>query len=286
MDERDLSGANIVFVGGTGGIGLAAAQAVARRGAAVLLVGRSEARGAEALATLRAAGARDAAWIRADVSSIAGVAEAIAAISAWRPQLHGLVHTATSVRHQRSTTPDGFELVFGVQYLARYALNRGLRERLAASGDGRIIHVGAKAPSGLLPDLTDLQFERRRWRLLNALMSSQVLGYLHVQEAARRWRELPLTISVACVGPTMTASIRSEPLWVRALYRLIATTAERSARHTVRLLSAADARPANGAVLFDPKRFTLSPLAYDPELAARVWELSDDLVRQRGLDLA
>lgn len=95
MDERDLRGTNIAFVGGSGGIGLAAAQAVARRGAAVLLVGRSEVRGAEALASLRAAGASDVAWTRADVSSIAGVAEAISAISAWRPQLHGLVHTAS-----------------------------------------------------------------------------------------------------------------------------------------------------------------------------------------------
>jgi hypothetical protein len=85
-------------------------------------------------------------------------------------------------------------------------------------------------------------------------MSSQVLGYLHAQEAARRWRKLPLTVSIAYVGPTMTVSIRSEPVWVRALYRMIATTAERSAWHTVRLLSDADARPANGVALFAKAR--------------------------------
>lgn len=54
MDERDLRGTNIAFVGGSGGIGLAAAQAVARRGGAA---GRAE-RGARGRGAGFAAGGR------------------------------------------------------------------------------------------------------------------------------------------------------------------------------------------------------------------------------------
>ncbi|KYF83061.1 hypothetical protein BE20_40205 [Sorangium cellulosum] len=285
MRERSVKGASFVFVGGSGGIGLAAAKAIASRGASVVLVGRDSARGEEAARAVREAGAREVAWVSADVSSVAGVAKAVEEIRASRRAIHGLVHSAMTVSFRRATTADGFELAFGLQYLARYALNRALVGELAASGDGRIVHVGGKTPPGLVPDFEDLQFERRRWSLLPALMSSQVLGYLHVQEAAKRWQGLPVTASIACVGMTKTESTMRGPFWVRALYGLAGARPERSAENVVRLLTAADATPARGAVLFDPKRYSPTPLSYDPALARRAWELSERLVRERGLAL-
>ncbi|WP_437818176.1 SDR family NAD(P)-dependent oxidoreductase [Sorangium sp. So ce1078] len=289
MKERGLQDASFVFVGGSAGIGLAAAREIARRGASVLLVGRDRARGEAAARAVREAGAREVAWVSADVSSAAGVAQAVEGIRAFRRAIHGLVHSAMTVSFRRATTADGFELAFGLQYLARYALNRALVGELAASGDGRIVHVGAKAPSGLVPDLEDLQFERRRWSLLPALMSSQVLGYLHVQEAAERWQGLPVTASIACVGMTKTENAMKGPWWVRAVYSLAAVRPEQSAENVVRLLTAADARHAHGAVLFDPRRFNptpLSSLSYDAALARRTWELSEGLLRERGLSFA
>jgi NAD(P)-dependent dehydrogenase (short-subunit alcohol dehydrogenase family) len=285
-DERPLRGLNFVFSGGTAGIGLAAATEVARRGAAVLLVGRDGERGARAVASVRAAGAGEAGFCAADLTTIAGVARAIEAILAWRPRLHGLVHTAMTASLQRVDTADGFERAFGLQYLARYALNRGLLAALAASGDGRIVHVGAKAPTGLLPDLDDLQFRRRRWSLLPALMSSQVLGYLHVQEAAQRWRGLPVTTSIACVGMTRTDTVRGWPWYIRGLYRLFGTAPERSAGSVIRLLTARDVGRADGAIFFDPRRFEPTPLALDAALARRTWALSEQLTRERGLVFA
>jgi NAD(P)-dependent dehydrogenase (short-subunit alcohol dehydrogenase family) len=286
MDERSLHEANFVFVGGSGGIGFAAAKAVASRGAAVLIVGRDKIRGEQAAAAAKTAGARDAAWLEADLSSVGGIVQAAHGIRSWRPALHGLVHSATTVKFRRTTTQDGFDLAFGLQYLARYALNRSLVDQLAASGDGRIVHVGAKAPSGFLPNLDDLQFEQRKWSLLASLMSSQVMGYLHVQEAAKRWQGLPVTASIACVGPTMTNNVKEQPWWVRALYSVIATTPERSAKNIVRLLVMADACNTGGTVLFDPKRFQPVPLSYDESLTTRAWNISEMLVRERGLSLA
>jgi NAD(P)-dependent dehydrogenase (short-subunit alcohol dehydrogenase family) len=284
-DERPLYGRSFVFSGGTAGIGLAAAAAVARLGAEVLLLGRDPQRGERAAATVREAGAGAAAYCAADLTTIAGVARAIAAIAAWRPALHGLVHTAMTASMHRVDTADGFERAFALQYLARYALNRGLLRALAASGDGRVVHVGAEAPAGLVPDLDDLQFKRRRWALLPTLMSSQVLGYLHVQEAAQRWRGLPVTASIVCVGMTRTDTVRDWPWYIRALYRVLGVAPERSAANVVRLLTAVDASRAHGSIFFDARRFEPTPLALDADLARRTWELSDELVRARGLEL-
>jgi NAD(P)-dependent dehydrogenase (short-subunit alcohol dehydrogenase family) len=283
MDERNLHGANMVFVGGSSGIGLAAATEVARRGAAVLIVGRSRTRGARARDVIRQAGASDVTWLPADVSSVTGVAKAAEAIRAWRPAIHGLVHSAMETNFRRTVTRDGFELAFGLQYLARYALNRALVDHLAASGDGRIVHVGAKVPADVLPDLDDLQFEHRKWTLRSALMSSQVLGYLHAQEAAKRWRARPVTLTIVCVGPTRTSTIAQQPWWVRALYRVIATTPERSARNVVRVLVSSHPGDFNGTVLIDPRRAEPTALRYDPSLAHQTWVLSERLTSEHGL---
>jgi NAD(P)-dependent dehydrogenase (short-subunit alcohol dehydrogenase family) len=285
MGERNLSGANMVFVGGSSGIGLAVAVEVARRGAGVLIVGRSATRGELARDLIKQAGGNDATWLSADVSSVAGAARAAEEICSWRSSIHGLVHSAMETSFRRTTTPDGFERAFGLQYLARYVLNRVLVDNLAASGDGRIVHVGAKAPARLLPDLGDLQFERRRWTLLGALMSSQVLGYLQIQEAATRWRTRPVTSTVVCVGPTRTGTIRAQPWWVRALYQVIATTPERSARNVVHALVSSDPGDLDGAVLLRPRRSEATLLRYEPSLARDTWALSERLVNERGQSL-
>ncbi|WP_394840508.1 hypothetical protein LVJ94_17290 [Pendulispora rubella] len=179
---------------------------------------------------------------------------------------------------RRRTTVDGYEHAFGLQYLARLGLNLKLADAVASSGDGRILHISAKPPAALVPNLDDLQFERRGWRLFGSLMSSQVLGFLHVQEAARRRHERPIHIAIACVGPTMTEAIRREAWWVRALYTVIATTPERSAANAVRFLLEDNVRPASGAAFLNPRRYQRSPIAYDAVLAANVWNLTEDLL--------
>lgn len=281
--ERALAGANMVFIGGATGIGFAAAQAVARRGASVFVVVRDPSRARAAAQALREAGAPEAGWAAADVSTVAGIERAVAAITSWRGALHGLVHSAMTVKFlRRAQTDDGLELAFGLQYLARHALNRALLAPLAASGDGRIVHVRGKAPAGTLPDLDDLQFERRRWSLVASLMSSQVLGYLHVQEATRRWRALPVSATIACVGMTRTKGTSELPWGLRHLYHLFSATPERAAENVVRALTIADAGPLRGAAFFDPRRPVATTLDHDPALAAAAWARAESLLHARG----
>ncbi|NUP14331.1 MAG: SDR family oxidoreductase [Polyangiaceae bacterium] len=278
---RDVQGKAFVFAGGTSGIGRVTALETARRGADVLVLGRDPLRGKATVEALRAAGAGDARWKRADLSSMAGVAAAAEVVVQWRERIDGLVHSAMNLdlhEPRRRTTPDGYEYAFGLQYLSRAALNHHLVGAIAASGDGRIIHIGADPPAGLLPDIDDLQFERRKWTLMASLMSSQVLGFLHVQEASRRWNDRPVTIALACVGPTSTDTIRAQPWWVRALYGVIATTPERSAANAVRFLLEEDVRVARGAVFRSSKKYRSEPIAYEAHLAAKVWEVTEKIL--------
>src|SRR4029077_5937182 len=74
---HDLSGRRALVTGGTSGIGRATAEALAHEGARVLISGRSEARGAEVVAAIKAAGG-EAEFVRADLESpddVRGLAE-------------------------------------------------------------------------------------------------------------------------------------------------------------------------------------------------------------------
>lgn len=73
---------NFVFVGGTQGVGRAAAMAAARSGSAILLIARDPAAGNAAAEDMRSIGASEASFVSADLSTVRGMAAAAAAINA------------------------------------------------------------------------------------------------------------------------------------------------------------------------------------------------------------
>lgn len=284
--ERRLQGANMVFFGGSTGIGRAAALEVGRRGANVLIVGRSQAAGQACADAVKAAGAASAEFLAGDLSTVAGIQQVARSVQAWQPELHGILHTAMAAFDGRQTTPDGLEFAFALQYFARAALNRLLVNSLAASGDGRIVHIAGDVPGFVRPHLDDLQFEHHPWGFFKAVLGTHVLGFLHIQEAAQRWKDLPVTISASCVGSTKTKAM-TDPAMPLAMRMMgwFGTTPEVSAQNAVRLLCSASARPAHGAVLRKPKHFTPQPLALNPDDAAKLWHITTELAQQRGLTL-
>lgn len=165
IEPMELRQGNFVFVGGTQGIGRAAALAAAKAGCAILLIARDPAAGKIAVADLRAAGASEATFLPADISTIAGMETAANGIIAWKPDIHGILHSATNAFSTKNVTADGLELAFALQYLARAVINRLCAQLLAACGDGRIVHLAGAVPYKMArPDFDDLQFERRNGR--------------------------------------------------------------------------------------------------------------------------
>ena len=122
----------------------------------------------------------------------------------WRAALHGVVHSAMSAFRGEMRTADGLKLAFGLQYMARAALNRLLADRLAASGDGRIVHMAGDVPTFTKPNVADPNFEHTKWSFFKALLNSHLLGALHVEESQRRWRDSPVLLAMSCVPSAKT----------------------------------------------------------------------------------
>jgi len=285
MIERDVKHKNFVFIGGSEGMGRAAALALAKRGASVLIVSRGAVAGNAAVAQALESGAGSADFLSADLSTVVGVKAAAEGIAAWRGEIHGLMHTAMSAFSKRIVTADGLDFAFALQYFARAALNRLLVNNLAASGDGRIVHVAGNVSEKMASvDLDDLQFERRKWSFFKSILGTHHLGFLHIQQATNLWSDLPVSLAACCVESVKTKAMLDPqmPLIMRIMGRF-GTTPELASINAVRVLTAADANELKGVIVRKSKEYKPEKLQLNSADAEKLWGLTTDIGSRHGL---
>src|SRR5262245_14018043 len=162
MNEPSLSNKQVLITGATNGIGLAAAEALAARGANVAIVGRNETRIKLAAALVRTAAAPGAVvgTLIADLSSPAAVRRLAADVLARYGKLDILINNAGAMYTTRHLSADGIELTWAVNHLAPFLLTKLLLDRLKASTRSRIITTASDAHLGATIPFDDLNAER------------------------------------------------------------------------------------------------------------------------------
>jgi NAD(P)-dependent dehydrogenase (short-subunit alcohol dehydrogenase family) len=176
-----------LVTGATDGIGKALATALARTGGHVVMHGRSPTKLAAAAAEVSAvADGAAVSTILGDFASLGAVAELADSVATEYPELSVLVNNAGLLTDHRQVSHDGYELTFGVNYLAPYLLTRKLLPVLQANGPARIVNVASTAMGGGSIDFADLQLthEFNGWqayansKLANVLFSYQLAAQL------------------------------------------------------------------------------------------------------------
>ncbi|WP_313535298.1 SDR family oxidoreductase [Sphingomonas sp.] len=174
---------------GTGGLALEDARALAAAGSAVILAGRNSAKGAQAVAEVRAAvpGAtiRFEALDLANLSSVARFAERL------NDQQEGLEllinNAAVMAPPSRLETSDGLELQFGTNYLGHFALTARLLPLLKRGRKPRVVTLSSVAARGSVIDFDDLQ-AARRYRPMPIYGQSKLACLLFALELSRQSR--------------------------------------------------------------------------------------------------
>ncbi|MDA9548954.1 short-chain dehydrogenase [Bradyrhizobium sp. CCBAU 45321] len=149
-------------VTGTGGIGFEDALALARARCEIIIAGRSLEKGSSAIARIRAA--FPDAKIRfeeLDLASLKSVKDFGCRMRAQRSSLDMLINNAAVMAPPlRRATSDGFELQFGTNYLAHFALTAQLLPLLRNGKEPRVVNVSSLAARSGVIDFDDLQAER------------------------------------------------------------------------------------------------------------------------------
>ncbi len=141
--SKDFTGRTALVTGGTSGIGRAVARQLAERGAHVVISGRDQARGAEAVAAIRAEGGT-ADYVAADLSDLAAVRQlAKDAIAAGDGHVDVLVNNAGMFPFAPTDqVPESeFDMAYAVNVKAPFFLVAELAPLMAERGAGAIVNL-------------------------------------------------------------------------------------------------------------------------------------------------
>lgn len=273
-----MKGKVCVVTGATSGIGKAAAAALARLGATIVLVGRDRGRTEAAAAEIGAVSASPPQAEIADLASleqVRGLAERLAGLE----RIDVLINNAGLVLHERRTTPDGFEHVFALNHLAPFLLTSLLLPKLTASAPARVVTVTSDAHSAARLDLSDPNLERG-WDSWRSYANSKLANILFTRELARRLDGTGVTANCAHPGVVRTGFGRD----ARPLLRLGITIArpfmlspERGADTIVYLASSPDVADQTGGYYVKRQRREPSAAARDDAAARELWEISETM---------
>ncbi len=158
----DLAGKRALVTGAASGIGYEAARGLALHGAEVFLADRNEQGGAEAIRKIHAlrADAR-VQFLSLDLSRQKAVREFAATLLAEGQPLDILINNAgIQPISERRTSPDGFELTFGIGHLGHFTLTAELFPLLLKSSAPRVVTVSSLVHRLGTFDWNDLQMEK------------------------------------------------------------------------------------------------------------------------------
>lgn len=293
-DMPDLSGRVAIVTGANSGLGFETSLELARHGATVVMACRDEGRCAHAAEKIRAAaptGRVEPMHLDlADLDSVRAFSEAFLARDA---SLDILVNNAgVMATPRRMLTEQGFELQFGVNHLAHFALTGLLLPALQSATAARIVTVSSFAHEGGRIDFGDLQLERHYapYRAYNASKLANLLFMLELDRRLRQARSRAISVGahpgftstrLQATGPFLGKKRLSSYL-VLAAVRLVGQSPRAGAEP---LLYAATEPDVAGGDYYGPAlhirghvtRAHMSAGALDASSAEKLWHASEDL---------
>jgi NAD(P)-dependent dehydrogenase (short-subunit alcohol dehydrogenase family) len=282
--DTSLAGKTYVVTGATSGIGLAAAEQLAQRGANILGVGRSAARCSECAAKLEAQypNAR-VAYLVADLSlqaEVRALAQAVGEqLAAWGLKaLDGLINNAGTFTSWQTLTPEGFETQWAVNYLASFLLSQALMPLLQAGPQGRIVVVSSGSHYHTKLRWDDVQL-RRNYNGLRAYKQTKLADVLMVAEMGRRLGPNSTVRAFAADPGLVNTEIGLKGTnglarWVWSLRRGGGISAEKAAQGIVFLATEPAIQVSQEVYWKHGRPQAPSPHALSEEAGRRLWEMS------------
>jgi NAD(P)-dependent dehydrogenase (short-subunit alcohol dehydrogenase family) len=284
-DIPGMTGKTVIVTGASSGIGLATARALAAAGARVVFAVRNTQKGK----TAAAATPGDTEVRELDLASLDSV-RAFAA--GWDGPVDLLINNAGVSGPSLTRTADGFESKFGTNHLGHFALTNLLLEHVT----GRVVTVASQAERLGRLDFGDLNWERRPYQASRAYNDSKLANLQFTAELQRRLTAAGSAVLANAAHPGLVATNiyhhdgprrPSDLLWAVAI-RLLAQDAGHGAL-PVLYAAVADipgnsfAGPSHFAHMRGaPELIDRSAAAQDPDLARRLWAVSEQLTGVRS----
>ena len=280
-----MTGRTVLVTGATGGIGKATALGLAAMGARVAITGRDMGRTEAAAREIRAAGGERVDTFVADLSDQSQVRGLAAEILQRLPRIDVLVNNVGGYWNTRHVTADGLERTFALNHLAPFLLTNLLLDRLQQRPAARVVTVSSNAQSLGRIDFDDLQGERS-YSGARAYNQSKLANVLFTYELAKKLQGTSVTANALHPGVVRTAFGAEDPATVQRFLvpfvRPFMKSPTQGAATSIHLASAPDLEHVTGRYFADSKEKRSAEGSYDQAAAARLWQVSADLVHLNG----
>ena len=141
----DLRGRTVLVTGANSGLGRATVEALAARGAHVILAARSAERTAPVLEAVRARSLTGAVeFLPLDLADMSSVRQAAETVLAGGRPLDVLINNA-GIAGTFGLSADGFDLTYATNHIGPFLLTELLRPALERAPQGRIVNVSSVA---------------------------------------------------------------------------------------------------------------------------------------------
>ena len=298
-DIPDQTGRTVLVTGANSGLGLRSAEALAARGATVLLGCRDPDRAEAARAAVAAvATGPGPAVVPLDLADLASVRSAAGTVAATADRLDVLMANAGVMAVPRGLTADGFETQFGTNHLGHFALTGLLLPALLAAPAPRVVVTSSNMHRNGTIRWDDPNYETGGYRKWAAYGQSKLANLLFVAELGRQAAEHGTALVAAAAHPgyaathlMATSASASETALARRVTaaamgignRLVAQSDKAGALPQLYAATAGGVAPGDyyGPRVLDmwgaPSPAGRAAAARDPEAARRLWELSEEL---------
>lgn len=292
----------VLVTGAASGIGYETARALARHGAEVLVADVDADRGERAVAAIAAASpSAPPRFVPLDLASLDTVRQFAAQLVRKAAPLDVLVNNAgIQGLSTRRETVDGFELTFGIGHLGHFALAGQLLPLLLKAAAPRVVTVSSIVHGSGHLDWDDLQMKRGydSQRAYNQTKLANLLFALELQRRADSagWRlgSIAAHPGVARTGIAanrrrlgrLSATDRAVGLVIRLAFALpfVGHSASAGAGPVIYAATSPQAEAGGfygpggiGEMTGPPSPARIRPPALDLQVAARLWEVSEQL---------
>ncbi len=273
-----MTGRTIIITGASDGIGAAAARELTLGGDRVVIVGRSPSKTEAVAAELGAD------FFVADFADLEQVRALAAQLLERYPRIDVLANNAGGIMGAHESTVDGHEKTFQVNHLAPFLLTTLLIDRLVES-QASVINTSSAANSlfGKI-DLDDLDAEKK-YSANKAYGDAKLANILFTMELHRRYHDQGISTAAFHPGVVATNFSTSSTSIMRLVYKTplkrFLLSPEQGADTLVWLATTRPGTDWASGRYYEKRSITgANRQAYDPELAAGLWERSEAMVSE------
>jgi NAD(P)-dependent dehydrogenase (short-subunit alcohol dehydrogenase family) len=299
VEGIDLTGKLALVTGGSSGLGVETARALASAGAEVVITARNMSKGEAVVADIREATGNDSVSVaELDLSSLDSIRAFAKEFLAEHEALHILVNNAGVMASPPMKTQDGFELQFGTNHVGHFLLTNLLVPALLKGTPSRVVSLTSRGHHFSPVVFDDIQFENRDYDKWAAYGQSKTANVLFAVELDRRLGRQGVHAYAVHPGGIMTELGRhlTDEDRERLRTRMDSTdfvwkTVPQGAATSVYAATAPELEGRGGIYLEDchvsqvdddPEALDgVKSYAIDTAASAKLWEISEELVGEK-----